>query len=230
MNISRYEVAKFHVFSFCYPKGCATPSFVPCQGNTWRPLEQAQEDTSPRKINVTSKLPVGSISDVTLIRTDTTLDHSQKAEKVCFRMSVICAYVGSGIWKLSSISMFLSLHSLHPVPIILPRTLGKGLLSISSLSCVLSKSEENLLMDCFLSSRFASILHICVLFSCHAGSAETFRPAFLLIWSLPFACCNERRDLLVECLLSKEFVTFFLCWRLAKNILTSSFVHLIFCH
>ena len=40
--------------------------------------------TSPqRKIDVTSKSPVGDISVVTLIRTDTTLDHSQKAEKVC---------------------------------------------------------------------------------------------------------------------------------------------------
>ena len=35
------------------------------------------------KIHVTSKFPVGNISVVTLIRTDTTLDHSQKAEKVC---------------------------------------------------------------------------------------------------------------------------------------------------
>ena len=32
---------------------------------------------------MTSKPPVGGISVVTLIRTDTTLDHSQKAEKVC---------------------------------------------------------------------------------------------------------------------------------------------------
>ena len=31
---------------------------------------------------MTSKSPVGDISVVTLIRTDTTLDHSQKAEKV----------------------------------------------------------------------------------------------------------------------------------------------------
>lgn len=39
--------------------------------------------TTPQtKINVTSKSPVGDISVVTLIRTDTTLDHSQKAEKV----------------------------------------------------------------------------------------------------------------------------------------------------
>ena len=42
------------------------------------------EGTAPqRKMYVTSKPPVGSISVVTLIRTDTTLDHSQKAEKVC---------------------------------------------------------------------------------------------------------------------------------------------------
>ena len=34
------------------------------------------------KIDVTSKSPVGDISVVTLIRTDTTLDHSQEAEKV----------------------------------------------------------------------------------------------------------------------------------------------------
>ena len=41
------------------------------------------ERTSPqRKIDVTSKPPVGGISVVTLIRTDTTLDHSHKAEKV----------------------------------------------------------------------------------------------------------------------------------------------------
>ena len=46
-------------------------------------FEQAQKDTAPEKINVTSKSAVGDISVVTLIRTDTTLDHSQKAEKVC---------------------------------------------------------------------------------------------------------------------------------------------------
>ena len=36
--------------------------------------ERAHEDTSPAKIDVTSKSPVGDISVVTLIRTDTTLD------------------------------------------------------------------------------------------------------------------------------------------------------------
>ena len=44
-----------------------------------------------RKIHVTSKSPVGDISVVTLIRTDTTLDHSQKAEKVC-RWRYMLAY------------------------------------------------------------------------------------------------------------------------------------------
>ena len=41
-----------------------------------------REHRSPRKIDVTGKLTVASVSVVTLIRTDTTLDHSQKAEKV----------------------------------------------------------------------------------------------------------------------------------------------------
>ena len=45
-------------------------------------LEQAQEDSSPEKIDATMKSPVGDISVVTLIRTDTKLDHSQKAETI----------------------------------------------------------------------------------------------------------------------------------------------------
>ena len=66
----------------CYPKGCAAPGFVPCQCNTRGPLSKLERTPPQRKINVTSKSPVGDISVVTLIRTDTTLDHSQKAEKV----------------------------------------------------------------------------------------------------------------------------------------------------
>ena len=65
-----------------YPEGCAALGEVPCQGNARRGRKQAYEPTSPRKIDVTSKFPVGNIPVVTLIRTDTTLDHSQKAEKV----------------------------------------------------------------------------------------------------------------------------------------------------
>ena len=65
------------------PKGgCATSERGAMPEQHSRALEQALRDTSPRKINVTSKSPVGDISVVTLIRTDTTLDHSQKAEKV----------------------------------------------------------------------------------------------------------------------------------------------------
>merc|ERR1711952_631653 len=63
-----------------YPEGCVAHSSVPCQRNA-RGAGQAQT-SSPDKNHVTSKSPVGDISVVTLIRTDTTLDHSQKAEKV----------------------------------------------------------------------------------------------------------------------------------------------------
>ena len=67
----------------CYPEGCAAPGNVQCQCNAQGPLSKLERAPSQRKINVTSKSPVGDISVVTLIRTDTTLDHSQKAEKVC---------------------------------------------------------------------------------------------------------------------------------------------------
>jgi hypothetical protein len=63
-------------------EGCAATGFVPCQRNTRKPLSKLEGNFLPRKIDVTSKSPVGDISVVTLIRTDTTLDHSQKAEKV----------------------------------------------------------------------------------------------------------------------------------------------------
>merc|ERR1712079_644176 len=57
--------------------------FVPCQCNARGSLSKLKGAPPQRKINVTCKSPVGDISVVTLIRTDTTLDHSQKAEKVC---------------------------------------------------------------------------------------------------------------------------------------------------
>ena len=66
----------------CYPKGCAAPGNVRCQCNTREVLSKLKDTSPQRKIDVTSKSPVGDISVVTLIRTDTTLDHSQKAEKV----------------------------------------------------------------------------------------------------------------------------------------------------
>ena len=53
-----------------------------CQCNTQGSLSKLKRTPPQAKINVTSKSPVGDISVVTLIRTDTTLDHSQKAEKV----------------------------------------------------------------------------------------------------------------------------------------------------
>ena len=68
--------------------GCAAPGKVPGQGNTRERLSKLKAASPHRKIDVTSKFPVGNISVVTLIRTDTTLDHSQKAEKVwCHRVA-----------------------------------------------------------------------------------------------------------------------------------------------
>ncbi len=66
----------------CYPEGCAATSQVQCQCDARGSLSKLAGLPPRRKINVTSKSPVGDISVVTLIRTDTTLDHSQKAEKV----------------------------------------------------------------------------------------------------------------------------------------------------
>ena len=59
---------------------------MPCWATRAGPSSKLKEPLPPRKIDVTSKAPVGAISIVTLIRTDTTLDHSQKAEKVCTSM------------------------------------------------------------------------------------------------------------------------------------------------
>ena len=82
----------------CYPKGWAAPGEVPCQCNSWRALSKLKGTLPQWKIDVTSKSPVGDISVVTLIRTDTTLDHSQKAEKVCTNICPIsicqkCYYI-----------------------------------------------------------------------------------------------------------------------------------------
>ena len=77
--------------SNCYPKGCAAPGQVQCQCNTRGSLSKLKRAPPQAKINVTSKSPVGDISVVTLIRTDTTLDHSQKAEKVWVLLLSGCA-------------------------------------------------------------------------------------------------------------------------------------------
>ena len=62
--------------------GCAAPGKVPGQGNTQERLSKLKTASPQEKIDVTSKSPVGDISVATLVRTYTTLDHNQKAEKV----------------------------------------------------------------------------------------------------------------------------------------------------
>ena len=74
-----------------------------------RAPEQALEDTSHPNIEGTSKSPVGDISVVTLIRTDTTLDHSQKAEKV-WKPHWRCATHGKNV----TINVAEKSSNLHP--------------------------------------------------------------------------------------------------------------------
>ena len=70
-------------FCYCYPKRvCHTLQKCKAEATSEQPAGKPNRNCSPKKIDVTRKLPVGSVSVVTLIRTDTTLDHSQKAEKV----------------------------------------------------------------------------------------------------------------------------------------------------
>ena len=79
--LSDWEVLKCRLACVTL-KGGPTPAGVPCWATRAGPSSKLVESLLPRKIDVTSKAPVGAISIVTLIRTDTTLDHSQKAEKV----------------------------------------------------------------------------------------------------------------------------------------------------
>ena len=73
-----------------YPEVWAATRDVQFWRNTQRLLSKLQKAPPQSKIYVTIKSPVGDISVVTLIRTDTTFDHSQNAEKVCvYRLSLI---------------------------------------------------------------------------------------------------------------------------------------------
>ena len=79
----------FHVpqliSTFCYPEGFATLSGSAMQEATSAVRRRKRRETLPqRTMYVKVELPVGSVSALTLIRTDSTLDHSQKAEKVWY--------------------------------------------------------------------------------------------------------------------------------------------------
>ena len=68
----QYQLEDLNARKHCcngYPKGCAAPGQVPCQCNTWEHLSKLKMTSPQRKIDVTSKSPVGDISVVTLIRT-----------------------------------------------------------------------------------------------------------------------------------------------------------------
>ena len=112
--------------SCCYPEGCAAPGCVRCQRNARGPLSKLERTPPQRKINVTSKSPVGDISVVTLIRTDTTLDHSQKAEKVC---SLAAAGAHSSI---AAVSLCVPLSA---GPTLMFVNIGRALLSTLTTPC-----------------------------------------------------------------------------------------------
>ena len=60
---------------------------MPCRRNTSHVLSKLADTCAQLKNSVTSKSPIEDISVVTLIRTDTTLDYGQKAEKVWRRLA-----------------------------------------------------------------------------------------------------------------------------------------------
>ena len=72
------------VFNLLILHGFAPSGSVLCQCNKTDDLGKPRHNHPLKKNQVTCKSPVGDISVVTLIRTDTTFDHSQKAEKVCY--------------------------------------------------------------------------------------------------------------------------------------------------
>ena len=91
--------------------------FGPAGARVGPPLPLPKEDRQPLSAatHVTSKSPVGDISVVTLIRTDTTLDHSQKAEKVCLSVANMISSMLLLVHKYGSDSMLESWDMLQPL-------------------------------------------------------------------------------------------------------------------
>ena len=96
------------------PEGYATLPNVQEQCNM-QGAQASSEHPPQRKIDVTSKPPVGGISVVTLIRTDTTLDHSQKAEKVCLSVANMISSMLPLVHKYGSDFMLESWDMLQPL-------------------------------------------------------------------------------------------------------------------
>ena len=89
------------MFFLCYyPKGFATLRESAMQRRRASRSRASPMNTAPReKLMWQERSPVGDISVVTLIRTDTTLDHSQKAEKVWILCIVIPAWVSINVFS-----------------------------------------------------------------------------------------------------------------------------------
>ena len=96
-------------FFLRYPKRVSCNQRSAALAQQVKAPEQAQVITSPWKMNVTIKSPVGDISVVTLIRTDTTLDHSQKAEKVWLSQWLL-HFINSSNHLAFGTTLFCSVH------------------------------------------------------------------------------------------------------------------------
>jgi hypothetical protein len=79
-------------------------ALVQHMGDAREPQQQAAVAGSPpRKINLISCGPLGHVSDIKLIRTDTTLDLSQKAEK-----GMLDPHHGFALYSSVSLSLLLA--------------------------------------------------------------------------------------------------------------------------
>ena len=168
--------------------------------------EQAQENTSPWKMNVTIKSPVGDISVVTLIRTDTTLDHSQKAEKVWVLRfwemtgdidtykcrANTCPFMISFDWKRPSVTSFLYENGL-PWPILTSVLTANGF-SVTILT------ENGLLWLASLSFtrqfyilNFVSTKHMTMMWIIWAVGAEAPKKLIQSHWCVPLTATFSKR-------------------------------------
>ena len=79
---SRWYTLARGTLSVCGGRGCTLAAVVQCRDHAAAPAPQATPSgAAPKKIDLIAKGTLSPVSAIKLIRTDTTLDLSQKAEK-----------------------------------------------------------------------------------------------------------------------------------------------------
>ena len=84
------------------PRECTAVGAMPCRCFAICILAKPIHIYTRAKIIVTKESPVEDLTVVTLLRTDTTLDHSQKAEKVCNGTWAVCVDCLANVYSSSS--------------------------------------------------------------------------------------------------------------------------------